>query len=209
MFVLGYLAARRGALAAAVRARPRVLGVLLAQMALGEIQYRTHLPWWLVLVHVAARRRGLGGLAALVTLLAAAGGSRASAGRRLRRCRRAPDRPAAGARAARADRRLPRLERRGAGGVARCGYLAKTWDAEQFAEIDPEDFYDFQASRPSVTLEDGKTRRIEWPETGFYHARPAGLDRDVVLLIGIEPSIRWRTFGELVVGLASRLGVDL
>jgi proteasome assembly chaperone (PAC2) family protein len=89
------------------------------------------------------------------------------------------------------------------------GYLAKTWDAEQFAEIDPEDFFDFQATRPHVSLEDGLTRRIEWPETGFYHARPEGLDRDVVLLLGIEPNLRWRTFTELVVGLAGELEVEL
>jgi proteasome assembly chaperone (PAC2) family protein len=89
------------------------------------------------------------------------------------------------------------------------GYLAKTWEAEQFAEIDPEDFFDFQATRPHVSLEDGLTRRIEWPETGFYHARPEGLDRDVVLLLGIEPNLRWRTFTELVVGLASELEVEL
>ena len=89
------------------------------------------------------------------------------------------------------------------------GYLAKTWDAEQFGEIDPEDFFDFQATRPHVSLEDGLTRRIEWPETGFYHARPDGLDRDVVLLLGIEPNLRWRTFTELVVGLASELEVEL
>jgi proteasome assembly chaperone (PAC2) family protein len=89
------------------------------------------------------------------------------------------------------------------------GYLAKTWDAEQFAEIDPEDFFDFQATRPHVSLEDGLTRRIEWPETGFYHARPEGLDRDVVLLLGIEPNLRWRTFTELVIGLATELEVEL
>ena len=89
------------------------------------------------------------------------------------------------------------------------GYLAKTWDAEQFAEIDPEDFFDFQATRPHVSLEDGLARRIEWPETGFYHARPEGLDRDVVLLLGIEPNLRWRTFTELVVGLARELEVEL
>src|SRR6476620_12541293 len=70
------------------------------------------------------------------------------------------------------------------------GYLAKTWEAEQFAEIDPEDFFDFQATRPHVSLEDGLTRRIEWPETGFYHARPEGLDRDVVLLLGDRKSTR-------------------
>jgi len=89
------------------------------------------------------------------------------------------------------------------------GYLAKTWNADQFAEIDPENFFDFQATRPHVSLEEGLTRRIDWPETGFYHARPPGLDRDVVLLLGIEPNLRWRTFTELVVGLASELKIEL
>ena len=89
------------------------------------------------------------------------------------------------------------------------GYLAKTWNADQFAEIDPENFFDFQATRPHVSLEEGLTRRIDWPETGFYHARPPGLDRDVVLLLGIEPNLRWRTFTELVVGLASELRIEL
>jgi len=89
------------------------------------------------------------------------------------------------------------------------GYLAKTWGAERFAEVDPEDFFDFQATRPHVSLEEGLTRRIDWPETAFYHARPVGLDRDVVLLLGIEPNLRWRTFSDLVVGLANDLGVEL
>jgi proteasome assembly chaperone (PAC2) family protein len=89
------------------------------------------------------------------------------------------------------------------------GYLAKTWGAERFAEVDPEDFFDFQATRPHVSLEEGLTRRIDWPETAFYHARPDGLDRDVVLLLGIEPNLRWRTFSDLVVGLAKDLDVEL
>jgi proteasome assembly chaperone (PAC2) family protein len=89
------------------------------------------------------------------------------------------------------------------------GYLAKTWSAERFAEVDPEHFFDFQATRPHVSLEEGLTRRIDWPETAFYHARPDGLDRDVVLLLGIEPNLRWRTFSELLIGLAEELGVEL
>jgi proteasome assembly chaperone (PAC2) family protein len=89
------------------------------------------------------------------------------------------------------------------------GYLAKTWGAERFAEVDPEGFFDFQATRPHVSLEEGMTRRIDWPETVFYSARPDGLDRDVVLLLGIEPNLRWRTFTELVVSLARDLGIDL
>ena len=89
------------------------------------------------------------------------------------------------------------------------GYLAKTWDADRFAEVDPEEFFDFQAARPHVSLEEGLTRRIDWPETAFYHARPAGLDRDVVPLLGVEPNLRWRTFTEFVVGLAEELGIEL
>jgi len=89
------------------------------------------------------------------------------------------------------------------------GYLAKTWGAERFAHVDPEEFFDFQATRPHVSLEGGMTRKIDWPETAFYHARPDGLDRDVVLLLGIEPNLRWRTFTELLVGLVQELGVEM
>ena len=89
------------------------------------------------------------------------------------------------------------------------GYLAKTWQAERFADVDPEDFFDFQAARPHVSLEDGLTRRIDWPETAFYHARPDGSERDVVLLLGIEPNLRWRTFTELLIGLVRELGVEM
>jgi proteasome assembly chaperone (PAC2) family protein len=89
------------------------------------------------------------------------------------------------------------------------GYLAKTWGAERFADVDPENFFDFQATRPHVSLEEGLSRRIDWPETAFYHARPEGLDRDVVLLLGIEPNLRWRTFTDLVVGLARDLEIEL
>jgi len=89
------------------------------------------------------------------------------------------------------------------------GYLARLWEARKFADIDPEHFVDFQATRPNVSLEDGRTRRIEWPENAFFRARIPGTDRDAVLLIGIEPNYRWRTFTELISELASDLGIDL
>jgi predicted ATP-grasp superfamily ATP-dependent carboligase len=89
------------------------------------------------------------------------------------------------------------------------GYLAKTWDADRFAEIDPEGFFDFQATRPHVSLVEGLTRRIDWPDNAFYHAPVPGLGRDAVLLLGIEPNLRWRTFSDLVVGLARDLGVEM
>jgi predicted ATP-grasp superfamily ATP-dependent carboligase len=97
----------------------------------------------------------------------------------------------------------------GQGASLATGFLAKLWDAKRFAEIDPENFFDFQATRPHVSLEDGLTRRIEWPSTVFYHGRPEGLDRDAVLLLGIEPNLRWRTFTDLVVGFTKELGVEL
>jgi proteasome assembly chaperone (PAC2) family protein len=89
------------------------------------------------------------------------------------------------------------------------GYLAKTWEAERFAEIEPEGFFDFQATRPHVSLVDGRTRRIDWPENAFYHAPIPGLERDAVLLLGIEPNLRWRTFCTLIVDLARELGVEM
>ncbi len=97
----------------------------------------------------------------------------------------------------------------GQGASLAAGYLAKLWGAERFAEVDPENFFDFQATRPHVTLEEGVTRRIDWPATVFYHGRPPGLDHDVVLLLGIEPNLRWRTFTDIVVGFANELGIEL
>src|SRR5207248_2864759 len=113
VFALGYLAAQR-------RRLPRLfvaalgLGALLGvQMAIGETQYRTHLPWWLVLIHV------------------------------------------------------------------------------------------------TLALVEGMTRRIDWPENAFYHARPEGLERDAVLLLGVEPNLRWRAFSSLIVDFAQELGIEL
>src|ERR671922_645219 len=89
------------------------------------------------------------------------------------------------------------------------GYLAKTWGAERFADIDPESFFDFQATRPHVSLVEGRTRRIDWPENAFYHARIPGLERDAVLLLGIEPNLRWRSFTQMIVELARELGIKM
>ena len=89
------------------------------------------------------------------------------------------------------------------------GYLARLWEAERFADIDPEGFVDFQATRPHVTLDEGTSRRIMWPENVFYHGVIPGADRDVVVLLGVEPNFRWRAFAELIVGLARDLEVEL
>ena len=97
----------------------------------------------------------------------------------------------------------------GQGASLAAGYLTKTWRASRFAEIDPEDFYDFQATRPTVALEEGLTRRVDWPENAFYHARIPGITRDAVVMLGVEPNLRWRRFVDLVTGLAGELGIEL
>src|SRR5436190_4324602 len=88
------------------------------------------------------------------------------------------------------------------------GYLAKTWSAARFAEIEPEGFFDFSSTRPQVSLVDGETRRLEWPDNAFYHASVPRLARDAVLMLGIEPNLRWNTFTGLITGLAQDLGVE-
>ena len=88
-------------------------------------------------------------------------------------------------------------------------FLAQAWQARRFADLDPEEFFDFQAVRPHVALEGGITRRISWPETVFYHAAVPDKDRDAVLVLGFEPNLRWRTFTGEIVGLAQELGVEL
>lgn len=86
-------------------------------------------------------------------------------------------------------------------------HLAQVWESSVITELDPEEFYDFQVNRPTVTLADGETRQIEWPTTRFAVASPAGTERDVVLIRGIEPSTRWRTFCEQVLEICHSLEV--
>jgi proteasome assembly chaperone (PAC2) family protein len=81
--------------------------------------------------------------------------------------------------------------------------------ARQFARIDPEDFYDFQNTRPRIRMVDGQTRSIEWPDVKLFEARIPRAPRDLVLLIGTEPSYRWRAFTGLIVELAEAIGVQL
>jgi proteasome assembly chaperone (PAC2) family protein len=97
----------------------------------------------------------------------------------------------------------------GQGASLGAAYLAKQWGAARFAEIEPEGFFDFQAVRPHVSLVDGETRRIDWPDNGFFHAAIPGANRDAILLLGIEPNLRWKTFSGLVLGLARDLGVEM
>lgn len=86
--------------------------------------------------------------------------------------------------------------------------VAVAADSEVVARIDPEEFFDFQDNRPTVRLTAGQTRRIDWPTNTLIAAPVPGAERDLVLLSGTEPSLRWRTFSELVIGAAERLEVE-
>ena len=88
-------------------------------------------------------------------------------------------------------------------------FVGSTLGARRFATIDPEEFYDFQAARPVVKLVDGETRQIVWPAIEVYEARVPRAPRDLILLVGTEPSMRWRTFTKVVVELAEALGTQL
>jgi hypothetical protein len=87
-------------------------------------------------------------------------------------------------------------------------HLEQVWSARPVAALDPEDYYDFQVNRPTVSMVEGETRRIEWPTTRLSVASPPGTDRDVVLIRGIEPSMRWRGFCSEVLELCHSLEVN-
>ena len=94
-----------------------------------------------------------------------------------------------------------------AGGAASlaAGYLRAVTDAERFAVIDPDPFIDYQQTRPSVTLEDGHVRSVEWPETEFLAAEP----HDIVIVVGPEPNMRWRAYSDAICQLARKMRVEL
>lgn len=90
---------------------------------------------------------------------------------------------------------------------AAVAHLAEVWSATQFTELDPENYHDFQVNRP-VIADDGEGHRsITWPTTRLSWARVPDAGRDVVLVRGIEPSMRWRTYVSELLGIASALGV--
>jgi predicted ATP-grasp superfamily ATP-dependent carboligase len=93
-------------------------------------------------------------------------------------------------------------------------FLSNALDAERFARVDTEEFYDFQTNRPRIRLsEEGAgsppRREIEWPSVEIYGAMVPDAPRDLVLVRGVEPSLRWRSFSALIVELAEALGVGM
>ena len=92
---------------------------------------------------------------------------------------------------------------------AALSYIRGSFDARDVGDIDPEEFYDFTAVRPTVKLVEGSTREIEWPENTFSVAPVPGAEGDLVMLQGVEPSLRWRRFTQDVVTAAHDLGVRM
>ena len=88
-------------------------------------------------------------------------------------------------------------------------YLGERWGTRAFADVDPEEHFDFTTTRPRVQLVDGHQREIAWPGIEFSAGSIPGTDRDVILLEGSEPQLRWRTFCEHVVEVATAYDVEL
>lgn len=88
-------------------------------------------------------------------------------------------------------------------------HLMEVWNGRVVAAIDPEDYYDFQVNRPSVGLDDNGFRKLTWPSTHVAVASPPDLDRDVILIRGIEPNMRWRAFTAELLAAVDDLGGQL
>ena len=87
--------------------------------------------------------------------------------------------------------------------------VGNSLDGELIARIDPEEFFDFQSTRPTINLDEGQTRRVEWPENNLIAVQVPSADRDLVLLDGTEPNLRWRTFSETISTAADALGIEM
>jgi proteasome assembly chaperone (PAC2) family protein len=88
-------------------------------------------------------------------------------------------------------------------------FIGESLKAERFARIDPEDFYDFQSTRPQIAITDDRKREITWPGIEIYAARVPRAPRDLILVQGPEPSMRWRSFCQHIIDLAEALGTQL
>jgi proteasome assembly chaperone (PAC2) family protein len=84
-------------------------------------------------------------------------------------------------------------------------WLVQRFDANPVAGIDPEEFINFQEHRPRIQLQGGLTRQVQWPGNEFYAAHVPGAARDLVVLLGIEPSLKWRTFCDAVIEVVDEL----
>src|SRR5258706_12041195 len=73
-------------------------------------------------------------------------------------------------------------------------FVGSALEASRFAHIDAEEFFDFQTTRPRIKLTDGRMREVTWPSIDLWEARVPRAPRDLILLSGSEPSLKWPTF---------------
>ncbi len=97
----------------------------------------------------------------------------------------------------------------GDAGSSAVAFLASTLEAKRFARIDPQEFYDFQANRPSIRVSEGSSQDVVWPTVEVFEALAPRASRDLVLVQGVEPSLRWRAFSAHLIDLAEALGVQV
>ncbi len=88
-------------------------------------------------------------------------------------------------------------------------HLIDRWNGERFADIDPEEFFDFTAIRPTVEIVNGTERELHWPDSSFYACRLADAPFDVIIMLGVEPQMKWRTFSEQILNTAKALGAEM
>ena len=89
-------------------------------------------------------------------------------------------------------------------------YLVRKLPARKFAEIDPEEFYDFTVTRPRTLINRRGQRVIRWPRNSFYYHRdPLDESRNLLLFVGTEPNLRWRAYSNIVTHVATRSRVRL
>ncbi len=86
--------------------------------------------------------------------------------------------------------------------------VADSFAAEPVARIDPEEFFDFQATRPQIELTQGRVLGVSWPENLIVVGRSDQVERDLLLISGTEPSTRWRTFCDSLLDVAERCGAE-
>ena len=80
---------------------------------------------------------------------------------------------------------------------------------ELIADIDAEDFYDFQVNRPTIYIDESSVRKLTWPETQIFALRTPHLPNDFIVITGVEPSMRWKTFSAEILDLADDLEVSM
>lgn len=88
-------------------------------------------------------------------------------------------------------------------------HLLHAWSGELVEEMDPEDYYDFQVNRPTISYGDEGDRAISWPTTRLYVARPVGADHDVLLIRGLEPNMRWQGYCDELLTWIDRFGATM